>query len=94
MGEIWVHVVPGARENAVMGMHGDAIRVRVAARAQDGAANQALVRFVARMLRVPNRAVSITAGVTSRRKRLRVDGVDSSAIAGALLASEQSRDGV
>jgi uncharacterized protein (TIGR00251 family) len=94
MGKIWVHVVPGARENAVMGMHGDAVRIRIAARARDGAANAELSRFIAATLRVAHRAVEITAGLASRRKRLSVDGVDSGEIARALLATGQSRDRV
>jgi hypothetical protein len=86
MGEIWVHVVPGGRANEIIGMHGDAIRIRVAARPQDGAANAELLRFVAGALGVAKGAVTITAGFTSRRKRIRVDGMDASGIARSLLA--------
>ncbi|HUL48904.1 MAG TPA: DUF167 domain-containing protein [Gemmatimonadales bacterium] len=87
MGDIWVHVVPGARASEVMGMYGDAVRIRVAARAREGAANDELLRFVAGTLRVRNSGVRITAGFTSRRKRLSVDGLDASEIARALLES-------
>jgi uncharacterized protein YggU (UPF0235/DUF167 family) len=51
--------------------------VRLAAPPVEGAANEALVAFVAKWLAVPRRAVRILSGERSRRKRLAVDGVSA-----------------
>jgi uncharacterized protein len=70
-----IHVQPRASRTEVVGLHGDAIKVRLAAPPVDGAANEELARFLARALGVPRRAVTITAGAGSRTKTVRVDGV-------------------
>jgi uncharacterized protein (TIGR00251 family) len=71
-------------------MHGDAVKVRLAAPPVDGAANEELVRFVAERLGVPRAAVRIAAGATSRRKMVEVDGVGSDALRAALLEGTQT----
>ncbi|HET7791154.1 MAG TPA: DUF167 domain-containing protein [Gemmatimonadales bacterium] len=86
MAAITVHVVPRARETAVAGRHGDAVKIRIAAAPSDGAANEALVRFLARALGVPRGAVRIAAGAAARRKRVEVDGLDADAAVRRLLA--------
>jgi uncharacterized protein (TIGR00251 family) len=57
-------------------VHGDALRVRLAAPPVDGAANEALTRFLAERLRVPRSAVRLVSGETSRTKLVDVDGLD------------------
>ena len=74
-----MHVVPRARASAVAGRHGDAIKIRIAAPPADGAANAALVQFLAETLGVPRRAITITAGTTGRRKIVAVEGIDRAA---------------
>jgi uncharacterized protein (TIGR00251 family) len=74
-----VHVQPRAKRTEVAGRHGDAIKVRLAAPPVDGAANDELVRFLAEALGVPRRAVHLTAGLTSRRKTVEVEGLTSEA---------------
>jgi uncharacterized protein (TIGR00251 family) len=69
-----IHVQPRARQTAVVGWHGDAIKIRLAAPPVDGAANDALQRFLADRLGVPKHAVTIAAGHASRRKRVTIDG--------------------
>jgi uncharacterized protein len=56
------------------------LRVRVAAPPVDGAANEALIRFLARELGVAPSAVRIEAGEGSRVKRLNVAGVDAASV--------------
>jgi uncharacterized protein (TIGR00251 family) len=73
--ELLVHVQPGAKRTEVAGPFGDAIRIRVAAPPVDGAANDALVAFLAETLEVSKRAIRIVTGQTGRRKRVAVDGV-------------------
>ncbi len=74
----WVHVQPRATSTDIVGRHGDAIKVRVKAPPVDGAANDALVRFLARRLEVPRKAITIEGGATARRKRIRVTGLTRS----------------
>ena len=57
-------------------MHGDALRVRLAAPPVGGAANDALRRFVADQLGIPINDVVVNSGATGRRKRLSVSGMD------------------
>ncbi len=86
-GHIVVHVQPRARRTEVAGLHGDAVKVRLAAPPVDGAANEELVRFVAEVLGVPRSAVRVAAGAASRRKTLEVEGVDGARARGRLLAA-------
>jgi uncharacterized protein (TIGR00251 family) len=67
-----VHVQPGASRTEVAGLHGDCLKIRLAARAVDGEANACLVEFLAGALGVAKRAVSIDSGAASRRKRVAV----------------------
>jgi uncharacterized protein (TIGR00251 family) len=80
-------VQPRASRTELAGLHGTEIRIRVAAPPVDGAANEALIRFVARRLGVPRALVAIAAGETSRSKVVSVEGVtvaDAVAALGAL----------
>ena len=71
-----IHVQPKARTTEVVGWHGNAIRIRVAAPPVEGAANQALVRFLAHRLGVAPAAVRLVSGARARRKRLTIEGVE------------------
>lgn len=65
-----LHVQPRARSNAVAGLHGDRLRVRVAAPAVEDRANQALIAWFAREFKLPRTAVSIRHGERGRDKTL------------------------
>lgn len=81
-----LHIQPGARKTGFAGIHGDALKVRLAAPPVDGKANAALVDLVAAALGVPKSAVALKSGHASRRKVLEIAGAD---LARALaLASE------
>lgn len=69
-----LHVQPGARRTEVAGLHGGALKLRLAAPAVEGKANAELLRFVAEAFDVPRRQVTLLQGETARHKRLRVDG--------------------
>lgn len=71
-----IHVQPRASASAVAGRHGDAVKIRLAAPPVDGAANEALVAFLAETLGRPRSAVHLRAGATSRRKTVEVTGID------------------
>jgi hypothetical protein len=87
MAAVAVHVVPRARRTEVVGRHGDAIRIRIAAPPVDGAANAELIRFVAARVGVPRGAVTITHGATGRRKTVAVEHVSPATLARALLGT-------
>jgi len=70
-----LHVQPGAPRSEFAGRHGDRIKVRLAAPAVEGKANEALVEFLAAYFDVPKRNVRIAAGHKSRRKRVVIEGV-------------------
>jgi uncharacterized protein (TIGR00251 family) len=67
-----IHVQPGAKRTEVAGLHGDALKVRVAAPASEDRANEALVAFIAEALGVARRDVAIASGGHSREKRVEV----------------------
>jgi len=69
-----VHVQPGAARTEAAGLHDGRLKLRLGARATDGKANAALVEFIAARLGAAKRGVTIAAGATSRRKRVRVVG--------------------
>ena len=78
--ELDVRVIPRARQTGLAGVRDDAVLIRLAAPPVEGAANSALVAFVADWLGVPPRAIQIVSGARSRRKRLAVTGVSAAAI--------------
>ena len=70
--ELSVHAQPGAKRTEVAGLHGDALKIRVAAPALEDRANEALVEFLAERLGVARREVRLVSGAHSRRKRFRI----------------------
>ncbi len=78
---IHVHVQPRAGRSAVVGRHGDALKVRVAAPPADGRANDAARTLLAETCGVAASAVALVSGAASRVKRFRVDGVEPTDVA-------------
>lgn len=70
-----VRVQPRASANEIVGLHGDALKVRLTAPPVEGAANRALVELLAGTFGIPVRAVTIVAGASSRTKVVELDGV-------------------
>jgi uncharacterized protein (TIGR00251 family) len=70
-----VRVVPRASRSELMGEHDGALRVRLAAPPVAGAANEELLRLLARTFNVARAAVEISAGQTSKLKQVSVNGV-------------------
>ena len=70
-----VRVVPRSSRDEIAGVQSDALKVKLTAPPVEGAANAALVEFVAKQLGVRRRAVSFVSGETSRNKIVRVGGV-------------------
>jgi hypothetical protein len=79
-----VRVIPRAGRTAVAGVRGGALLVRLAAPPVDGAANDALIAFLARQFDCPKRHVAIVAGLSSRDKRVAIVGLTTAAVGGRL----------
>ncbi|MCK6376788.1 MAG: DUF167 family protein [Zoogloea sp.] len=71
-----LHIQPGAKKTEIAGLHGEALKIRLAAPPVDGKANAALIAFLAKTCGVPKSAVELVSGETSRTKRVRLTGVD------------------
>lgn len=72
---------PRASKNEVTGLHDGCLKVRLTAPPVDGAANEALVRFIAATLDLPLRQVTVVAGHTGRRKTLEIEGASDAQLA-------------
>jgi uncharacterized protein len=71
----------------VAGRHGDGWRLRVAAPPEDGRANRAVERLVARTVGVDSRDVRVVRGFSARDKLVEIDGVDAATVERALDAA-------
>ncbi len=70
-----VKVHPRAKKNAITGEVGEALKIALTAPPVEGRANEAVIEFLAEVLRVPRASVSIAAGQTSRNKVIHVQGL-------------------
>ena len=84
--ELQIHAQPGAKTTEVQGAHAGAIKIRVRARPIEGAANEALLEFLAAALQVPRRRCVLVSGDTSRQKRVRIEAPDRALVAERLRA--------
>jgi uncharacterized protein (TIGR00251 family) len=75
-----VHVQPRASKTTLAGVHDGCWKIRLAAPPVDGAANAALVEFVAARLGVAKSRVRIVSGHSSRRKVVEIDGTTLAAV--------------
>ena len=78
--ELTVRVIPRARKTQCCGVRDEALVVRVAAPPVEGAANDALIEFLAEALHVSRGAVQIVAGERTRHKRVAIAGVTAEQI--------------
>lgn len=74
-----VHVQPGAGSTELVGRHGAALKVRVAAPPSDGRANEAVAQLLAKAFGLSPDDVELTSGQTSRQKRFRLGDLDRAA---------------
>ena len=76
-----VHVHPGAGRTAVVGTHGDALKLKVAAPPADGRANEACADLLASTLGLKASQVTLESGDKSRTKRFAVTGIEAGEVA-------------
>jgi uncharacterized protein (TIGR00251 family) len=75
---------PRASKNALVGMQGEELKIKIAAPPVDGAANAALVKFLAKTLGIAADRVSVVAGQSGRRKIVKIEGLDKARLWAAL----------
>lgn len=75
-----VQVVPRASRSEIIGAHDGALRVRIAAPPVDGAANEELVRMLAKSFGVSRSAVTIVRGQSARLKTVSIRGASKEAL--------------
>jgi uncharacterized protein len=85
-----VHVTPRAGKNAIGDERGGALAIRLAAAAVEGAANEALIAYLAQVLDLPKSAVRIAAGEHSRHKRVRIGRLTAAEVRTQLHAARQA----
>lgn len=73
--KLTLRVSPGARRGGVVGRQGAVWKIRVAAPPEDGRANDALLRLLAKTLDVPRRDVEIVSGYGARDKVVALAGI-------------------
>ena len=77
----WVKVAPRSSIDKIDGTVQGDLKVRICAPPVEGAANKALVRLMAKALRVPKTSLKVVSGEKARRKRLMVQGLEPVEIA-------------
>jgi uncharacterized protein len=70
-----VKVIPRAKRDEIVGVEGDAVKIRLNAPPVEGRANEALVKFLADVLKISRTQVELVRGETSRHKVVRVRSV-------------------
>jgi hypothetical protein len=80
-----VRVQPRASQDEIAGVINGALKIRLQAPAVENRANEALVEFLAHLLKTPKSAVRILAGDRSRRKRIEIRGVTKQQVLGLLV---------
>ena len=80
-----IRVVPRASKNEIVGLLGDALKIRLQAPPVEGKANKALIEFLADELNVPKKQVEIRGGETGRNKQILIRGITGAEATARLL---------
>lgn len=91
LSRISLRVSPGARRSTVVGRYGDGWKVRIAAPAENGKANDALVGSLAGWLGLPRTRVELVSGHTRRDKIVELSGIDEAEARRRLARAEEAR---
>jgi uncharacterized protein (TIGR00251 family) len=85
-----IRLHPGAKKNAVTGLHDGALKIALNAPPVDGKANDALIAFIAERIKLPRSKITLIAGTTSRSKTLRITGKSAAEVAAALSPNQDA----
>ena len=83
--ELMLYVQPRASRNQIVGLHEDALKVKLTAPPVDGAANKECTAFLAKLCKLPKNSVQLVAGDSSRHKRFLLVGIDASNVESLLV---------
>ncbi len=83
-----IHAQPNAKTTGAAGLHGDALKVRIAAPAVDDKANAMLLAWLAAALQLPRNALKIRSGASSRRKVVEIQPANAAIAARAASLAE------
>jgi len=84
-----VKVSPGARADAIGGVHDGRLRVRVTAAPERGKANRAVLALLAKTLGVSRSRLAVVAGETDAHKSIRIEGLAPAAVRARLDGSSE-----
>jgi uncharacterized protein len=85
-----IHVQPNASKNQIVGLHGEALKIKVAAPPEDGRANAELCEFLAETLAIAKSRVTVVSGLSSRAKQLEIANISLDHVEKALKLILQS----
>ena len=73
--DVRIKAVPRAAKNEIQGLHNGALKIRLTTPPTDGKANQALIKFLSKTLRISKSQIELAQGETSRHKTVRISGL-------------------
>ena len=71
-----LYVQPRSSRNELVGLHGEALKLRLTTPPIDGRANKAVIAFLSKRLKIPKSALTIRSGLQSRSKKVVLSGLD------------------
>jgi len=83
-----VHVQPRASANQLAGLQGDALKIKLTSPPVEGAANKALIEFMAQLLGLAKSRIQVLKGGHSRQKLLRIEGISVEQFMGKLTSPD------
>ena len=75
--KIKIYVQPNASRSQIVGLHADALKIKIKAPPVDGEANEEVIRFLSEFLKIPRKKISLKHGQTGRNKLVEIE-VDAS----------------
>lgn len=84
-----VRATPSAKRNAISGIHDGMLKISVTAPPDDGRANAAIVKLLAKALKISKSRVQLLSGATQRQKKFLLEDVEPATVA-SLATSEES----
>jgi uncharacterized protein (TIGR00251 family) len=85
-----VYVQPRASRSEIVGEHGEALKIRLAAPPVDGAANDELIHFISKLLGISASKVSVRSGQSSRTKVIEISGISLQEVSDTLAKASQA----
>ncbi len=81
-----VRAQPGAKRDAIVGLHAGALKIAVTAPPEKGRANEAIVEVLADALSIARSRIELRSGATSRQKKFFVEGITADRLSEILMA--------